>query len=341
MKISRIITLASLPAILLLAAYFYVQAMRAVRMVDATEFCMGTVVRIKVPLVSGMDETDIRRAMDMAFEEIARAESVFSIFREDSEISAINRLGPGEKLNISREVYDLIEKSVEYSKKTQGAFDITVKPLVDLWGRAKADRKLPSDDEVKTALLRVGYQYVELDRPGLSISFLRPGMALDMGGVAKGYAVDMAVKSLRESGVGNGIVSAGGDMYCLGRRSEQRPWRVGIRHPRDKGAIFKEVNVCDEAIDTSGDYEKYFILDGRRYSHIIDPRTGYPVGGDVASATVIAKDSATADILATSLCVLGRGGLDIAGSVEGVHAMIIMEKNGILKDEATDGFKKN
>jgi thiamine biosynthesis lipoprotein len=161
-----------------------------------------------------------------------------------------------------------------------------------------------------------------------------------MGAVAKGYATDMMVKALVDSGVKDAIVNCGGDMYCLGRRSTKALWKVGIRDPRDKSRIFLEFKLQDRAVDTSGDYEKFFIINGRRYSHIIDPRTGYPIGDGTVSASVIAGDSATADALATALCVLGRSGLDVVNRALGADAVIVFKDKGVLTTLMSRGFKE-
>jgi len=301
---------------------------------------MDTAVRIEVALSNGIDETKARLAISKAFDEIGRVEGVFSVYKPESEISRVNRLGKDEKLRISEEVFGLIKKSVEYSRKTGGVFDITVKPLVDLWSKAKKNNRLPTEEEIKLALNSIGYEKIALDEAGSTISFRREGMALDFGGVAKGYATDRAVGVLKKNGIENAVVNPGGSVYCMGRKSKTELWKVGIRHPRHHGRIFLEIKLEDMAIDTSGDYERYFILNGRRYSHIIDPRTGYPIGDDVVSSSIIAPDAATADILATSLAILGNSGIAIAGSVKGVDAIIIFKENDKFIIKMSDGIKK-
>jgi thiamine biosynthesis lipoprotein len=165
-------------------------------------------------------------------------------------------------------------------------------------------------------------------------------MALDLGGIAQGYAAGMAVMALKRSGIQNAIVNVSGDIYCLGRQSPSRKWRVGIQHPRRPKELLLEVDLEDKVIITSGDYEKFFLLGGRRYSHILDPRTGYPVGDETVSATVIAKDPATADALATALCVLGARGIDIIDSLDDVEAVIAVREGGHYATKMSTGFRK-
>lgn len=310
------------------------------RVVEETKFFMGTVIQIKVALAEGSDFLAARKAIGRAFDEIGRVEDVFSVYKPDSEISRINRLKKNERLQISDEVFSLIKKSVEYSKKTEGAFDITVKPLVDLWNKAKKNNKLPGEDEIKLALDHIGYENIVLDDRSRTISFKKEEMALDLGGVAKGYATDRAIRVLKENRIEDAIVNSGGDVYCLGKRAKDELWKVGVRDPRHRKKIFLEIKLEDMAIDTSGDYEKCFILNGKRYSHIIDPRTGYAIGDDVVSSSVIAPDCSTADALATSLIILGNRGLAIAESVKRVDAILVFKRNDKLVVKMTDGIRK-
>ncbi len=319
-------------------AFFFMRLANGGAMVEGTRFLMGTVVQIKVPAGSSDEKARAGLALDRAFDEIARVEGAFSVFKVDSEISRINRMASGGPVTTTDEVLGLIERSIEYSRKTKGAFDITVKPLVDLWYHAKVSQRLPADEKVRDALAKVGSQYISIDRQNKTVRFGREGMGLDLGAIAKGYATDQAIKVLKSNGIQRAIVNSGGDIYCLGRRSATGPWKVGIRHPRDKAKIFAELKLKDMAVDTSGDYEKYFTLNGRRYAHIIDPRTGYPVGDNVVSATVTAREAATADALATALCVLGREGLKMIEPM-GAGALIIYKEGGALKVEMSKGME--
>lgn len=308
--------------------------------VEKTGLMMGTVVEIRAVARRGLTGAQAEAAIDRAFAEMARVEGIFSVYRKDSEISRINTMKAAEKMTLSEETFGLIGKSVAYSAKTGGAFDITVKPLVDLWARAKSEGRLPASEEIDAARGRVGSQYLVLDEGKRTISFAKDGMALDLGGVAKGYAADRAIAVLRKNGVKDAIVNAGGDAYCLGRRSAFRSWKVGVRHPRKPGALIIELPLEDRAIDTSGDYEKFFMLAERRYSHIIDPRSGYPVGDDVVSATVLAPDSTTADILATALCVLGEAGMRLIEGDPALDAIMIRMKGGGLEMVTSKGLRR-
>ena len=311
------------------------------KIIDQTRLFMSTVVRIEVSLSPGDDENKVRDAINKAFEEIKRIEDVYSVYNPAGEISKINRLRKNEKLQISDGVFSLIHKSIDYSERTSGAFDITVKPLVDLWHRAKIRSEVPGEDEVKHALDRVGYKNIALDETGRTISFKKEQMAIDMGGVAKGYATDRAIKTLEDAGIDNALVTSGGDMYCLGKKSNTELWKVGIRHPRDKNKLFLEISLKDKAISTSGDYERYFILKGKRYSHIINPETGYPIGDDVVSASVISPDSTTSDILATAICILGEKGLSMIKPFGGINAILVFKNKERFTVKMSSGIRKS
>lgn len=309
------------------------------QVVTKTRILMGTIVEIKVPLADfNSDPSGITHAIDKAFDEMARIDRVFSIYKDDSELSRLNARAGRIAVPVSDELFALIEKAVRYNSKTKGVFDITIKPLRDLWENAHNTGRMPDEAAIAAASSKVGSQMVKLDRAAKTIGFAKEGMSLDLGGIAKGYAVDRAVKVLKANGISNAIVHAGGDMYCLGSRPDAAPWNIAIQHPRDKSSVVYELAVRDKGVDTSGDYERFFVIDGRRYSHIIDPRSGMPIGDDVVSATVIADDSTTGDIFSTAVCILGQEGLRIAEE-EGLDALIIIEKDGRFETYTTKGFE--
>ena len=338
MTLSRRIVASSSVIIFLSALFILRGSYDNLPVIEKEELLMGTIVQIKAPVGVNGNARNVGEAIDRAFAEIARVESIFSVYDPASEISKINRLEKGETLKISAEAFHLIDKAMEYSAKTGGAFDITVKPLIDIWAMAKTHGRAPSEEYIKLAMEKVGRSAVVLDKAALTISFEKDGMALDLGGVAKGYGVDRAIVILKESGVKDAIVNSGGDMYCLGARSKRQPWSVGIRHPRDGDRIFFELKLKNKAVDTSGDYEKYYILDGKRYSHIIDPRSGRPIGDKVVSASVIADDATTADILATALCVLGWDGLRVISKPSVFDAVVVSKEGDNFVTNMTDDF---
>jgi thiamine biosynthesis lipoprotein len=282
-----------------------------------TQILMGTVVEIKV---WGEDEENVKSALDAAFNEIERIDNLMSIYKRESEISLLNRLG---SLVPSEDVMEVIRRSVKFSRLSRGAFDVTCKPLLSLWSRAKERGELPTQEELKQALSLVGWENLEID--GESVRFKLKGMQIDLGGVAKGFAVDRAVAVLLKHGVKRAIVNAGGDMYLLGKAPRRGGlWQIGVRNPRVEGELLYVLNIQGGAVATSGSYERYFTIDGKKYSHIIDPKTGWPVGDEVLSVTIVAPDCTTADAVATACFVLGgREGMELIERIDKVEGMIV------------------
>jgi len=211
-----------------------------------------------------------KEAINIAFKEIERLEKLLNRFDPNSEISKLNRQG---FYKVSEETLEIIKKSIEFSKISQAAFDITIGPLADLWKeRIKSTSfSLPEEKEILERLKLVGSDYILIDEKKSIIKFTQKGISLDLGGIAKGYAVDCVVKKLKSKGIKNCLVRIGGNIYCLGKKGN-RKWRIGIQHPRKPKRFFDFIDLEDKAIDTSGDYEQFRIFKGKRYSHIINPK---------------------------------------------------------------------
>ncbi|MFZ5800218.1 MAG: FAD:protein FMN transferase [Candidatus Omnitrophota bacterium] len=264
--------------------------------------------------------SDDPRAAKIAFSEIKRLEKLLNRFDPNSEVGQLNRLG---KLKVSGDTLKVIKKSRLAFNKSSGAFDITVAPSVEVWRQAKQNNKLPDARAIRTARDLINSQNLLIDENNRIVSFVKPKMQIDLGGIAKGYAVDCAIKKLQEAGVKSALVNLGGNMYALGSRAG-KSWKIGIRHPRQKRKLMGEIFLTDRGVSTSGDYEQYFTLQGRRYSHIINPKTGSPVDNEVVSVTVLAPDAATADFLSTAILVLGKAkGRKLAESFPNTQAVII------------------
>ena len=284
---------------------------------------MGTIVEVVSPR---------KEAAQIVFTEISRIDKLLSVYNPDSEISLLNNKG---KLSVSQDTMYIIRKSKELYKATGGAFDITVEPLVRVWGFEKHRYILPEEREITKVLRLVGSDKIILNESDNVIKFKTSGMKISLGAIAKGYAVDLAVAKLKETGIKDCLINAGGDIYCLGNNFG-RPWKVAIRDPRKPG-IYEVLELEDKAVATSGDYEQYFIKGSKRYAHIFDPRTGYPVDEGVCSVTVIASDCLTADALATSIFVLGKNGLNgIKKNFKGYIDSRIIE----CKDNVQDNKKR-
>ncbi|MFH1202333.1 MAG: FAD:protein FMN transferase [Candidatus Omnitrophota bacterium] len=243
-----------------------------------------------------------KSASRIVFAHIKELETIFNKFDPQSEVSRLNKLGA---LKVSNELIKIIERAKYFHQISNGAFDITVSPLVDLWKHAIKTKELPSESQINKAKNLIGMDNISIDRNDYVIKFTKKGLNIDLGAIAKGYAVDEAIEELKKSGINDALINAGGQIYCLGTNNG-RPWNIGIQDPRDSSKILGYLKLVDRAVATSGNYQQYFILNHRHYSHIIDPRTGYPADNKIASVTVIAPDGTTADALSTAIFVLGK-----------------------------------
>jgi thiamine biosynthesis lipoprotein len=267
---------------------------------------MGTFVEVVSPY---------KEAAGIVFNEIRRIENLLSKYNPESEVSRLNSSG---KLTVSPETFYIIKKSQEFWQESDGAFDITIAPLVDLWGFTDKKYSVPAQESIKNLLELVGTDKIILHEDNNVVEFKVLGMKIDLGAIAKGYAVDCAVHKLNEAGIHSCLINAGGQIYCLGGN-----WKVAIQNPFGRG-IKGILELKDKAVATSGGYQQYFINNKRKYSHIFDPKTGYPADSGVSSVTVIAPDGLTADALATAIFVLGKGkGEALAKKFPGVIAKII------------------
>ncbi len=282
-----------------------------------TRSLMGTEVRVY--LWHDVDAAGAA-AIDAAFDEIARIEALMSTYIEESRISEINRDAASRPVAAGPELYDLVVRSLDISVLTRGAFDITYDSVGQHYD-FRAGRR-PDDSTIADELPRIDYRLVETDARDHSIRFLQPGVRINLGGIAKGYAVERGIEMLRRRGVRHGIVTAGGDSRLLGDRRGQ-PWVVGIRDPRDEQGVSLRIPLENEAISTSGDYERYFVEDGTRYHHIIVPFTGRPAG-ELMSATVVGPDAVLTDALSTSVFVMGVDkGLTLIGTLPDYEGIAI------------------
>ena len=269
-------------------------------------------------------------AIDAAFKEIERIEKVFSKFDENSEVSKINKLAGLEKVDVNREVFSLIERSVYYSEISGGAFDITVAPLMEVWGFVFRHRSIPDEEAIKNALKGVGYKNIELDAKGLSLKFLNKETKIDFGWIAKGYAVDRAKDILVSQGIKNGLINLGGNIFALGNAPEKKSWEIGVYDPRNKGKLLHSFELTNKSISTSGNYERFFEIEGKRYSHIMNPFTGKPCQG-IISVTIVADSAEQADALSTAIFVMGEEkGLKLAKSIKGIKVLMLKEDSRLI-----------
>jgi len=276
-----------------------------------TAFLMGTIVEVTCEDSFVIDEV---------FSEMKRLDDLLSKFNPQSEIFRLNQK---KRLVVSEETFEVIEKAIEFNSLTDGAFDITIGELIDLWKQAIDKKVLPDEKSIRIALVKSGTDKIRLNKDKREVILLN-GVTIDLGGIAKGFIVDKAIKLVKTRGVDSCMINAGGDIYCLGKRNK-RDWRVGVLDPRNDAHILKRINLEDNTVATSGDYQQFFEIEGKRYSHIIDPRSGYPVDNHVISVTVLADDATTADALSTAVFVLGKEKGAKIFEVLGVSGFIIEE----------------
>ena len=255
----------------------------------------------------GTDRVKMEEAADAAFDETRRLDELLSNYKPDSEWSQVNRHAAEKPMKISPELFQLLAACNEYSRESGGAFDISVGPLMKVWGFYKGTGHLPHKAEVEAAMTKVGYRHVHLDPAAQTVWFDRPGVELDPGGIGKGYAVDRVVDVLRQKGVQIALVAgSGSSIYGLGAPpSEPRGWRIEIQNPRNTRQTAAEVFLKDMSISTSGSYEKFFRAEGKIYAHIMDPRTGYPAQGSL-SVSIICPRTIDSEAWAKPYFVNGR-----------------------------------
>lgn len=271
--------------------------------IESSLDAMGSVYTV---VAYGEDRNVLQSAIDLSFEEVKRLDDLLSNYKPRSEWSKVNREAGSGPVRVTPELFGLVEACLRYSEASDGAFDITVGPLVRTWGFFKGSGRLPHRAEIRVALAKVGYKNVILNRDNLTIEFAKPGVEIDPGGIGKGYAVDRIVAILRERGVKSALVTAGGSsIYAIGAPPKEDGWTVKINHPKDLEKTVGEVVLKDSSMSTSGTSEKFFVSGGKLYSHIFDPRSGYPAAG-MLSVSVLAPKAIDSEAWTKPMFILGR-----------------------------------
>lgn len=278
---------------------------------------MGTRIAVEFWAEPGVEA---RQCGDAVMTEMRRIDAEMSPFREDSELSRVNREAAGQPVRIGDELYTLIARAQRISKISGGAFDITFASVGYMYDYRHHHK--PSDQEIAQQLDKIDYHLIKLDPQARTIRFDKQGVRIDLGGIAKGYAVDNGIRILQDCGIKSGLVTAGGDSRIIGDR-QGRPWMIGIRDPRNRKGVVVALPLSNTAISTSGDYERFFIENGERFHHILSPATGKSAHS-VRSATVLGPDATTTDALSTTVFVLGpERGLKLVESLPGIDAVVI------------------
>ena len=299
------------------------------KITKVSQIVMGTLVDISA--VGPPDKTG--PAIDSAFTELKRVENLTS-FHKSSDLTKLNT-SSGEGLHkVDPELVDVIIRSLEFSALSMGAFDPTIGPLAQLWNfSGDSGPRLPGATEIGKALSLIGWEHVLVDKNYHSVSLPKQGMALDLGAIAKGYAIDKAAEKLKSLGVKAALINAGGDIVAYGAKESGKLWKIGVQDPRNPGGVIAVAELTDKAMVTSGDYERFFEEDGKRYHHLLDPVTGYPADG-LQSVTIVADDGITADALSTAVFVLGKEkGIELVNGLPNVAAMLVDAQGQIIMSE--------
>ncbi len=282
--------------------------------------------------VTAMAEEDglAKKAVTAAIQEMIRIEEMISSWDKRSETHRINMNAGIQPVKVSKELFDLIYRSNKVAIITDGVFDISFSSIGKLWKYDGTMKELPTEAEISNSVAMINYKDIILDAKNTSVFLRNEGMKIGFGAIGKGYAANKAKAVMVEMGIKNGIVNAGGDLLCWGHNQEKKDWKIGIADPQNKGAINSWLNISNMAVVTSGNYERYVEINGIRYGHIIDPKTGYPAQG-TKSVTIICPDAELADALATAVFILGEiNGLALVNQLKEVECIIITDKDEMI-----------
>jgi len=300
--------------------------------VEKETYLMGTIVQLKV--YGGNAE----KATAKAVESISDIENKMSTNIETSEITKLNEKAGVSGQKLSEDTYFVIKEAVKYSKLTEGDFDTTIEPIVKLWGIGTDKERVPSKSEIREKLKLVNYKDIILDSKNSTVKLRRTSQAIDLGGIAKGYTADEIKKVLINNNIHSALINLGGNVYAVGKKTDGTNWNIGIQNPLNtRGKYLGAISVADKSVVTSGNYERYFIVDGKRYHHIFNPKDGYPSENGIISTTIVSDKSIDGDVLSTSTYVMGvTKGLKLIESIKGVEAIFITSDKKVY---VTSGLK--
>jgi len=290
--------------------------------VTRTNFLLDTIIQITA---YGPNAED---AIVEAFDRISDIQNKMTAVGKSSEIIKINEAAGLGYQKVSPDTFFVLKKGLYYSEKFQGRFDITIGPLVKLWGIGTENARVPDEQEIKNVLAKINYKALKLNEQENSAMLEKQGMSIDLGAIAKGYAADEVIRILKERGIKSAVADLGGNIFVLGHKPDGSPWRIGIQNPFDtRGSTFALVEVTDKTLVTSGIYERYFEENGKRYHHILDTATGYPVENNLASVTIFSNNSIDADALSTSVFSSG-----LEEGLKQIEAILETEAVFVTKD---------
>lgn len=297
-----------------------------------SEVLMGTVVTVS--LYDSNDES----ILDKVFDKVKELESTLSINENGTLVDEINEEAGIKPVQVDDDTYNIVKKGLEYSKLSNGLFDISVGPIVKLWNIGLPEAKVPTQEEIDEKLPLIGYSDIEIDDTNKTIFLKREGMMIDLGGIAKGYTADVISDILTEEGVKSAIINLGGNVYAHGKKPNGDDWKIGIQDPfTERGGIVGTITASNKSVVTSGIYERYIEKDGIKYHHILSPATGYPYDNEIAGITIVSDKSVDGDALSTSVFAMGvEEGMNFVNTLDGIDAIFITKDNKVY---ITDGLK--
>lgn len=309
-----------------LTAFLIISCSPSPHIYKRSQLLMGTIVEITVV---AKDEETADKAITAGFQEIRRLEEIMSTYIPSSDISHVNASAGIKPVKVHNDLILAVKKAIEVADSSGGAFNIALGPAIDLWKVTESDR-IPADNELEAIRPLINYKDIIVDETSGTIFLRKRGMKINLGGIGKGIAADYACNIIRKQGINSGIIAVAGDLKVFGKRPDGTLWNIGITHPRKKDGIMAKVHLSDVSVSTSGDYERFFIKNGKRYHHILSPETLQPSTG-FQSVTIIAKDSTTTDALSTAAFAMGsEKGLKLLEGLPEIFWVAVLE-NGQIK----------
>lgn len=317
-----------LSCIVIIIPYFRVRNKKALTIREL--YVLGTIIQLKVYGSNG------KKAIEEAVNRLNEIDDKMSVFKEYSEISIINQNAGNSSVEVSKDTYFVIKEAVKYSELSEGAFDPTIRPIMELWDIETDKPRIPSDNEIQSRLKLVNYKDIILNEG--TIKLRNEGQNIDLGGIGKGYAADEVKSILIKNNIKSGLINLGGNIFALGKKPDKTQWQVGIQNPFSKrGESVGFISIKNKSVVTSGNYERYFISNGKKFHHIIDPRTGYPSESRIVSSTIVSDYSIDGDGLSTGVYIMGLDkSIKLIESIKGIDAIFITENKEIY---LTSGIK--
>lgn len=300
-----------------------------------TELFMGTAISIKI--YDGKEEV-----LNKAFDKVKEIEDKMSINKEGTEVDEINKNAGIKKVKVSDDTFEIIEKGLKYSEMSKGKYDISIGPIVKLWSIGLPEAKVPNTEEIDETLKYVDYKDIEINKETKEVFLKEKGMILDLGSIAKGYTADQIAEILKEEKVKKAIIDLGGNIYALGTKEEDKPWKIGIQNPfSDRGDVVGAVYVENKSVVTTGIYERFIEEGDKKYHHILNPKTGYPYESNIAGISIISDKSIDGDALSTLIFTLGiDDGLKFINELDGIECVFVdNDKKVYLSNGLQDNFE--